>query len=232
MKKHKLVILSGAGISAESGLQTFRDSGGLWEGYKVDEVATPEAFSRNPQLVLEFYNLRREHVVNAVPNEAHRILAALEQWFEVQIITQNIDDLHERGGSSNVLHLHGEIMKKRSVRNAKKLFDCPGPIRIGDLAPDGGQFRPHVVWFGEPVPMIEEAIPHMQSADVFILVGTSLAVYPAAGLMDFLKPDIKKYVIDKTIPPVAQYKNIIPIEKSAVEGMSEVRELLLATFQQ
>jgi NAD-dependent deacetylase len=223
----KLVVLTGAGISAESGLQTFRDSGGLWEGYRIEDVATPRAWRKDPGMVLEFYNMRRAAVRSAQPNEAHRILASLEQHFDVQIITQNVDDLHERAGSSKVLHLHGEIMKMRSVLNEDRLYDCDGDIRLGDIAPDGGQFRPHVVWFEEPVPMIELAIPLMQQADIFLLVGTSLVVYPAAGLMDFLKPNVKKYVVDKQIPPVAHYQNIYPIEQTAVQGLPIVAKMLL-----
>ncbi len=227
----KLVVLTGAGISAESGLNTFRDSGGLWEGYNIEEVATPHAWQKDPERVLHFYNMRRDNVRNAQPNEAHRILADLEAHFEVHIITQNIDDLHERAGSSWVLHLHGEIMKMRSVHDEHQLYDCPGDIRIGDLAEDGGQLRPHVVWFEEPVPLIGHAMPHMQTADIFLLVGTSLAVYPAAGLMDFLKPHIKKYIVDKRIPPVHHYDHIIPIEQGAVQGLATVQKMLLEALK-
>lgn len=226
MAKQKLVVLSGAGISAESGLKTFRDSDGLWEGYNIEDVATPRAWRRNPELVLDFYNMRRKNVMEAQPNAAHLGLAKLQEYYDVHIITQNIDDLHERAGSNNVLHLHGEILKMRSERNEHKLYPIVGDIRYGDKAEDGSQFRPHVVWFEEPVPMIEEAVPIMAAADIFVLIGTSLAVYPAAGLIEFVKPEVKKYVIDKRIPSVGRYSNVIPIEKPATEGVQELLRLL------
>jgi NAD-dependent deacetylase len=226
MSRKRLVALTGAGISAESGLKTFRDSDGLWEGYNIHEVATPRAWHRDPQLVLDFYNMRRRNVLAATPNDAHRILAELQDHFEVYIVTQNIDDLHERSGSRHVLHLHGEIMKMRSDRDPDVLYDYTEDIKLGQLAPDGGQFRPHVVWFEEPVPMIAEAIPLMASADIFVLVGTSLVVYPAAGLVDYVPADVPKYVVDKHIPVVNHYRNVIPVEKPATEGMRLVRELL------
>ena len=226
MSKQKLVVLTGAGISAESGLRTFRDSDGLWEGYNVQDVATPRAWYRDKQLVLDFYNMRRKDVMAAQPNDAHRALAELEKHFDVHIITQNIDDLHERAGSTKVLHLHGEIVKMRSEKNEHKLYDINKDILLGDVSEDGSQFRPHVVWFEEPVPMIEQAIPIMYEADVFVLVGTSLAVYPAAGLVDYVKEKVTKYVVDKRIPPVSRYKNVIPIEKPATEGMKELLQIL------
>ncbi len=228
MSKQKLVVLTGAGISAESGLRTFRDSDGLWEGYNIEDVATPRGWQKNPQLVLDFYNLRRKDVLAAQPNAAHKILAELEQHFDVHIVTQNIDDLHERAGSTKVLHLHGEIVKMRSHKNEHKLFPYTGDIKLGDKAPDGGQYRPHVVWFEEPVPMIEAAIPIMYEADVFVLIGTSLAVYPAAGLVDYVKQKVKKYVIDKKIPVVSRYDNVISIEMPATEGLAELKKRLLA----
>ena len=226
MSKQKVVVLTGAGISAESGLRTFRDADGLWEGYKIEDVATPRAWYRDKQLVLDFYNLRRKDVMAANPNDAHLALAKLEKQFDVHIITQNIDDLHERAGSSKVLHLHGEILKMRSEKNEHKLYGINKNINLGDIAEDGGQFRPHVVWFEEPVPMIEQAIPIMYDADIFVLVGTSLAVYPAAGLVDYVKENVTKYVVDKRIPPVSRYKNIVRIEKPATEGMKELLALL------
>lgn len=226
MAKPKLVVLTGAGISAESGLRTFRDSDGLWEGYNIEDVATPRAFHRNPQLVLDFYNMRRRDVLAAEPNDAHKGLAALEKNYDVHIITQNIDDLHERGGSTKVLHLHGEILKMRSVDDEHTLHIITGDINLGDVDDKGVQLRPHVVWFEEPVPMIERAIPIMQSADVFVLIGTSLAVYPAAGLVDFVSPEVPKYVIDKRIPSVGRYRNVVPIERTATEGMNELFSLL------
>ena len=227
MPKQKLVVLSGAGISAESGLRTFRDSDGLWEGYNVQDVATPRAWYRDPQLVLDFYNMRRKDVLAAQPNAAHKGLASLQQHYDVHIITQNIDDLHERAGSEKVLHLHGEILKMRSEKNEHKLYPITTDIALGQKAADGGQYRPHVVWFEEPVPMIEQAIPIMYEADIFILIGTSLAVYPAAGLVDYVKEKVTKYVLDKNIPPVSRYRNIIPIEKPATEGMKELLDLLI-----
>lgn len=224
--KQKLVVLTGAGISAESGLRTFRDSDGLWEGYNIEDVATPRAFRKNPQLVLDFYNLRRKGVLEAKPNAAHYGLAELEKEFDVHIITQNIDDLHERAGSTKVMHLHGEILKMRSVLNEHKTYDITGDINLGDVAEDGGQLRPNIVWFEEAVPMIEEAIPVMRSADIFVLVGTSLVVYPAAGLVDFVGDDVPKYILDRVIPPVHHYSNVIPIEMPATQGIGVLVERL------
>src|SRR5687767_4669068 len=183
MGKKKIVVLTGAGISAESGLKTLRDSDGLWEGFDVMEVSTPRAWRKDPQLVLDFYNMRRKDVAGAEPNAAHKGLAELEKDFDVHIITQNIDDLHERAGSSKVLHLHGEIFKMCSEQDKSLVCDIRGNINLGDLAPDGSQYRPYIVWFEEPVPMIETAIPIVRSADIFVVAGTSLVVYPAAGLV-------------------------------------------------
>src|SRR5688572_15210372 len=185
MGKSKLVVLSGAGMSAESGLKTFRDSDGLWEGYDVAEVATPRAWKKNPGLVLDFYNMRRKNILDAQPNAGHFGLAELENHFDVHIITQNIDDLHERAGSTNVLHLHGEILKMRSEHSEELIYDIRGDINLGDKAEDGAQLRPAIVWFEEPVPMIEQAIPLVRSADIFLVIGTSLVVYPAAGLVNY-----------------------------------------------
>lgn len=225
----KLVVLTGAGISAESGLKTFRDSDGLWEGHDVAEVATPEAWYKNPKLVLDFYNMRRRNVLDATPNNAHIVLAELEDDYDVEIVTQNIDDLHERAGSTNVMHLHGEIFKMRSERDEHLKYSIRGDINIGDKAEDGAQLRPDIVWFGEPVYMIEEAIPIMQSADVFVLVGSSLAVYPAAGLLQYVPGSTPKYIIDKTLPPVNYYDNIIPIESIATIGVDVLKKLLSET---
>jgi len=227
MPKQKLVVLTGAGISAESGLRTFRDTDGLWEGFNIEDVATPRAWRRDQKLVLNFYNMRRRDVMAAMPNAAHKALAELQEHYDVHIITQNIDDLHERGGAHKVLHLHGEIMKMRSERNEHILYPITEDIQPGQTAADGGQYRPHVVWFEEPVPMIENAIPIMRSADVFVLIGTSLAVYPAAGLVDFVKPEVVKYVIDKRIPSVSHYSNVVPIEMAATEGMLVLKKILL-----
>ncbi len=226
MDKQKIVVLTGAGISAESGLRTFRDSDGLWENYRVQDVATPGAWQKDMELVLRFYNERRRDILAAEPNAAHLGLAGLEQQYDVRIITQNIDDLHERAGSSRVMHLHGEILTMRSVKDKQTIYEIREDINKGDLAPDGGQLRPHIVWFGEEVPMIEAAIPVMQSADIFILVGSSLAVYPAAGLLQFLPRHTPKYVLDKVVPEVS-YDNIIPIEKPATEGIKDLLALLL-----
>lgn len=222
-----LVVLTGAGISAESGLKTFRDSDGLWEGYNVYDVATPEAWQRNPSLVQQFYNERRTQVLKANPNEAHLQLAALEQYFDVQIITQNIDDLHERAGSTNVTHLHGVITYAQSDINSSLIYPITGDtIEMGSLCELGSQLRPHVVWFGENVPMIERAATICRKADIFLLVGTSLAVYPAAGLIDFVPVNTPKYIIDKKIPSIDHYRHVIKVEKIATEGVKEVAELL------
>ena len=222
----KLVVLTGAGISAESGLRTFRDSDGLWEGYNIEEVATPRAWRKDPQLVLDFYNYRRKNVLDAQPNAAHFGLAELEKDFDVTIITQNIDDLHERGGSTKVLHLHGEIFKMRSERDHELIYEIKGDIKIGDKAEDGQQLRPHIVWFEEPVPKIEEAIPIVRSADIFVVVGTSLVVYPAAGLVNYASRHIPKFIIDKRIPYTSELINITAIEKSATEGVKELIQML------
>ncbi len=227
IKKH-IVVLTGAGISAESGLKTFRDEDGLWNGYDVYEVATPRAFHKNPALVLEFYNMRRRDVAAAKPNAAHIALAELENHYKVTIVTQNIDDLHERAGSRNILHLHGEIFKMRSVENETLITEIKGDIKLGDLASDGAQQRPHIVWFEEPVPLIEDAGAIMTTADFFILIGTSLQVYPAAGLIHYLPEGIPKYIIDKKIPPMGNFPNLHLIEKPATEGMLELMKILLA----
>ena len=226
MIRPKLVVLTGAGISAESGLRTFRDSDGLWEGYNVENVATPEAWRRDPQLVLEFYNLRRKNVADAKPNAGHYGFAELEQDFDVTVITQNIDDLHERAGSTKVIHLHGEIFKMRSEKNVSKYYDIRGDIKFGDLAEDGGQLRPHIVWFGEPVYMMEPAVPVVREADIFVVAGTSLVVYPAAGLVNYAKWEIAKYIIDKKIPYATSLFNLTAIEKPATEGVRMMIEML------
>lgn len=226
MRKRKLVVLTGAGISAESGLRTFRDSDGLWEGYNVTDVATPRAWRKDPQLVLDFYNERRKNVAEAQPNAAHYGLAELEKDFDVTIITQNIDDLHERGGSTNVLHLHGEIFKMRSEKDETIVEEIKGDIKLGDLAEDGAQFRPHIVWFEEPVPKMEEAVPIVYAADIFVVVGTSLVVYPAAGLINYVELETPKYIVDKKIPYTSPMKNLTLIEKPATEGVKELINLL------
>jgi NAD-dependent deacetylase len=224
--KKRLVILTGAGISAESGLKTFRDSDGLWEGYEVTEVATPRAWRKDPALVLDFYNMRRRDIQKAQPNPAHLGLAELERDFDVQIITQNIDDLHERAGSTNVLHLHGEIFKMRSTADETLVYDIRQDILPGQLAEDGAQLRPHIVWFEEPVPMIEKAVQVVRSADIFAVIGTSLVVYPAAGLMDYAPPQIPKFIVDKKIPSTASIHNLTAIELPASAGIKELQRFL------
>ncbi|MCW3087564.1 MAG: NAD-dependent deacylase [Sediminibacterium sp.] len=226
MNKKKLVVLTGAGISAESGLRTFRDSDGLWEGYDIYEVASPRGWQKDPGLVLDFYNMRRRDIARAQPNAAHLGLAQLEKDFNVLIITQNIDDLHERAGSSNVIHLHGEIFKMRNVTNTENTFETRDDIQLGDYAPDGGQLRPHIVWFEEPVPMIETAAAETALAEIFVVVGTSLAVYPAAGLLNYAPALIPKFIIDKNIPFTRPVNNLTAIEATASEGVGILAERL------
>ena len=226
MPKH-IVVFTGAGVSAESGLKTFRDSDGLWENYRIDEVATPEAWERNPQLVLEFYNMRRKQCMESVPNEAHYLIAALEKKYKVSVITQNIDDLHERAGSSYVLHLHGEIMKVRSSIDENLIYPIQKwELKMGETCEKGSQLRPHIVWFGEAVPMMPKAIEIVQTADILIVIGSSLVVYPAAGLIFYAPSDIPKYLIDPGDFSTNMLQNFIHIKKKATEGMRELFELL------
>lgn len=226
--KKKLVVLTGAGISAESGIPTFRGADGLWEGHDVMEVASPQGWTKNRALVLDFYNHRRKAVFGAEPNEAHKILAELEEYFDVQIITQNIDDLHERGGSSNVLHLHGEIKKARSSVDENLIYELEGwEIKEGDLCEKGSQLRPHIVWFGEMVPMIEPAARITASADILLVVGTSLQVYPAAGLIHEVGKGVPIYVVDPSTPEYYGNNQVTAIAKSAVEGMKELRDVFI-----
>jgi len=226
MNMKHLVILTGAGISAESGLQTFRDSGGLWENVNLEDVATPRAWRKNPEKVLEFYNHRRRQVLQSEPNHAHRVLAELESEFQVSIITQNIDDLHERGGSSRILHLHGEILSMRSERDETQRYPCREDIKWGDKAEDGAQLRPDIVWFEEPVPAIEEAANIALTADVFVIIGTSLQVYPAAGLIDYAPTACPKFLIDKAAVPHDGIMELTIIQKPATEGIEVLRQLL------
>lgn len=230
--KKKLVVLSGAGMSAESGLKTFRDMGGLWETYRIEEVATPEAWERNPQLVLDFYNERRKQAFEAEPNPGHKALAALEEYFDVRIITQNVDALHEKAGSTRVLHLHGELSKVRSVKNPGRVYDIGAdPVHWGDLADDGGQLRPHIVWFGEMVPMIDPAADLCLNADIFVVVGTSLQVYPAAGLVGYVGVDVPKFVIDPHTPDYPfNVRNVQFIGESAATGLPELARKLVADY--
>ena len=228
MAKKKLVVLTGAGISAESGLKTFRDSDGLWEGYDIEDVATPRAWKRNPKLVLEFYNYRRREVAKAQPNAAHIGLAELQNDFDVHIITQNIDDLHERAGSTNILHLHGEIFKMRCEKNESLVYEIREDIQLGDISEKGGQLRPHIVWFEEPVPLIEEAAHITANAEIFVVVGTSLVVYPAAGLVNYAKWPIPKFIVDKKVPYTSSLHNLRTIEMPATEGVKELQKQLQA----
>jgi len=223
--KH-IVVISGAGISAESGLKTFRDSNGLWEGHDVMEVATPLGFKNNPELVLEFYNQRRRQLLEVHPNLAHKTIADLEKIYKVSIITQNVDDLHERAGSSSVLHLHGELFKVRSTKNENNIQSWRKDLFLGDLCKDGFQLRPHIVWFGEDVPLMLNAISICQKADILIIVGTSMQVYPAASLINYVPSNTKVYYIDPT-PAVINYSNLIVIEERATTGILKVKNDLL-----
>lgn len=226
--KTKIVVLTGAGISAESGIKTFRDSDGLWEEYNINDVATPEAWERNRALVIEFYNKRRKQVLEASPNDAHKALVALEKYYDVHIITQNIDDLHERAGSTKVLHLHGEILKSRSTVDSRLIYPIQGSeINIGDKCEKGSQLRPHIVWFGEAVPEMDNAHYIASKADIFMVVGTSLAVYPAANLINYVLPHIPKYLIDPNDVPVYGVENLTIIKEKAGKGLSGLVEELL-----
>jgi NAD-dependent deacetylase len=224
--KKKLVVLTGAGISQESGLKTFRDQGGLWENHNIEDVATPEAFQKNPELVLSFYNQRRKQLLEAEPNEAHKLLADLEQYFDVTIITQNVDDFHERAGSQDVIHLHGELLKSRSIINPDKIYDQKKDILIGDTDENGHQLRPHVVWFGEAVPMIPYAMNICKIADTALVIGTSLQVYPAAGLINDVPNNAMIYLIDPN-PQVEAGANLKIIKDKAVSGMKSLYNQLI-----
>lgn len=225
----KVVILTGAGISAESGLKTFRDSDGLWEGYNIEDVATPEAWDKNPDLVQGFYNERRKSVLAAEPNAAHYALARLEEKYEVTIITQNIDDLHERAGSANVIHLHGIITRSQSSIKANLTYPIDGwGIKMGEICELGSQLRAHVVWFGEAVPMIERAAEICLGADIFILIGTSLAVYPAAGLINYVPREVTKYIIDPNIPTTGNQRIVEMPYKATIGVPMLVDELMTA----
>jgi NAD-dependent deacetylase len=220
MSKKKIVVFSGAGMSAESGIKTFRDTGGLWEEYKIEDVATFSAWTKNQKLVLDFYNQRRKQIMEAVPNEAHKLVAGLQTEFDVQVITQNIDDLHERAGSKNVLHLHGEIMKSRSSESDKLIYNLKSwEIKPGDLCELGSQLRPHIVWFGEAVPEMDHATALAEEADIFITIGTSLNVYPAANLIHVVDTSIPKFLIDPGEFNLDYIKNLTVIKAKAVEGM-------------
>ncbi len=226
--KKKLVVLTGAGISAESGIKTFRDSDGLWEGHNVMDVATPEGWRKNQALVLDFYNQRRKQLHEVEPNLGHKVLADLEKYFEVYIITQNVDNLHEKGGSTNVLHLHGELFKVRSVKDKNYILDWKTDLNKTDVDVNGFQLRPHIVWFGEDVPALEEALEITQNADFFAVIGTSLQVYPAAGLVEYTPPNIPIYYIDPnpgTMQNVNNKVEIIPLKAS--EGLPLLKDKLM-----
>ena len=229
----KLVVLTGAGMSAESGISTFRDSGGLWDRYPVEQVATPEGYAANPELVLNFYNERRKELLHVEPNEGHKLLAELERYFDVTIITQNVDNLHERAGSHHVIHLHGELTKVTSSRNPndvaciRELNPEEYDVKIGDKAADGSQLRPFIVWFGEAVPMIETAVDYAEKADVFVIIGTSLNVYPAAGLLNYVPYDVPVYLIDPKEVNITSGRKVHVIRKGASAGMEELKEILL-----
>lgn len=226
--KKKIVILTGAGVSAESGINTFRDADGLWEGHDVMEVASPQGFAKNPELVLDFYNQRRRQLFDVKPNAAHFALAQLEDTFEVSIITQNVDDLHERGGSSNVLHIHGELLKARSTGNEHEVMEWKTDMNLGDLCENGHQLRPHIVWFGEQVPLLEKGVAITEKAEILIIIGTSMQVYPAAGLINFVAPGTPIYFVDpKPSVSTTEYGNMTIIEETAVNGVPELVSKLL-----
>jgi len=221
----KIAVLTGAGVSVESGIKTFRDSGGLWEGHDVMEVASPEGFKRNPEVVLDFYNQRRRQLLTVQPNPAHRALAALEKAHDVTIITQNVDDLHERAGSTNVIHLHGELLKARSTFDEGLVMEWKEDLNWGDVCENNHQLRPHIVWFGEMVPMIEVAAEVVEKADAIIIVGTSMQVYPAAGLIQYAKPDAQIFFVDPK-PSISESKKITVFAEKASIGVPKVVELL------
>ena len=229
----KLVVLTGAGMSAESGISIFRGGGGLWDKYPVEQVATPEGYAANPALVTEFYNERRKQLLTVEPNRGHELLAEMEKFFQVTVITQNVDNLHERAGSSDVIHLHGELTKVTSSwqpnnpKYLKELSPEEYEVKIGDKAGDGSQLRPFIVWFGESVPMIETAIGYCENADIFLIIGTSLNVYPAAGLLNYVPKHVPVYLIDPNDVPIASGRQVHVIQKGASAGMEELMRLLL-----
>ena len=229
----KLVVLTGAGMSAESGISVFRGGGGFWDKYPVEQVATPEGYAANPALVTKFYNERRKQLLEVEPNCGHKLLAEMEKYFQVMVITQNVDNLHERAGSSEVIHLHGELTKVTSTwqpnnpNYIRELAPEEYEVKIGDLAADGSQLRPYIVWFGESVPMIETAIGYCENADIFLIIGTSLNVYPAAGLLNYVPAHVPVYLIDPNDVPIASGRKVHVIQKGASEGMKELMQLLV-----
>lgn len=227
MRVKKLVVLTGAGISAESGIPTFRDADGLWEGFDVMEVATPEGWRKNPALVLDFYNQRRKRALEVKPNLGHEILATLEDQFDVVIITQNVDNLHERAGSTQVIHLHGSLFESRSSVDESLIYPIEGwALNVGDKCSKGSQLRPNIVWFGEMVPLMEIAARHAAQADVFLVVGTSMAVYPAAGLINYVRFDVPKFLVDPKVPDLHSIPGVHAIAEKAGTGMEKVKTLL------
>jgi len=224
----KIVILTGAGISAESGIKTFRDAGGLWEGHDIMEVASPQGWNNNQKLVLDFYNKRRNQLLTVKPNAAHKALVTLEKHFDVKIITQNVDDLHERSGSSNIIHLHGELLKVRSTKNPNLIYPWKKDLKVGDVCEENSQLRPHIVWFGESVPVLNTAIEIVKTADILLIIGTSMQVYPAASLIYYTKPSIPIYIIN---PKISHQKtpnlNCIDIAEKATIGVPKVVNLLI-----
>jgi NAD-dependent deacetylase len=228
MERKKIVVLTGAGISAESGIKTFRDADGLWEGHDIMEVASPIGFEKNPVLVFDFYNQRRKQLNEVAPNDGHKALVALEKQHDVTIITQNVDNLHERAGSSNIMHLHGELSKARSTKAPYKVYDCTGDIVLGDLCENGAQLRPHIVWFGEDVPMIESAVAECTQADILIIIGTSMQVYPAASLIDYVPQNTKIYFIDpKPSVPQKSNQSLTVIAENASVGVPKLVDELM-----
>jgi NAD-dependent deacetylase len=232
LMKKKVVALTGAGISAESGIQTFRDAGGLWEGYRVEDVATPAGWEKDPELVLDFYNQRRKRALEVEPNRGHYVFAELEEYFDVTIITQNVDNLHERAGSSKVIHLHGSLFESRSTKDESLIYPIEGwELKLGDVCEKGSQLRPNIVWFGEMVPMIEVAAEIVFEADYFIVAGTSMLVYPAAGLIEYVKREVPKYIVDPNKPQVSAGPSVHFIVEKGSVGMEMVKEILLRERQ-
>lgn len=227
----KIVVLTGAGISAESGISTFRDVNGLWRNHRMEDVASPIAWANDMDLVLEFYNIRRKQLFEVEPNEGHKALVKLEEHFDTQIITQNVDDLHERAGSSNILHLHGEMKKVRSTVDENLVYEMDQwELKKGDLCEKGSQLRPHIVWFGEAVPAISEAVNIVQHADILIIVGTSLVVYPAASLMDYAPQGIPIYYIDPQAEQLSYKSNVVCLAQKAGDGLPELVQQLISEF--
>jgi NAD-dependent deacetylase len=223
-----LVVLSGAGISAESGIPTFRDAGGLWEGFRVEDVASPEGWYRNPELVLDFYNQRRKNALEVKPNRGHEILAELEDHFNVTVVTQNVDNLHERAGSSKVIHLHGNLFESRSTVDESLIYPITGwQLNVGDMCEKGNQLRPNIVWFGELVPMMEVAARYASLAEIFLVVGTSMMVYPAAGLINYVRYDVPKFLVDPKLPDILYIQNLEMIQDKASTGLEKLKTRLL-----